>query len=151
LHAAVGSQAAWLLNLAWGRDDRRVVPDRAAKSHGAERTYGEDIRDVAVMRHQIERLSAICGEWLSRKSLRARTVTLKVRFDDFTTVTRSLSVPAAVADTAVIARHALDLLDRTEAGSRPVRLLGVSVHNLLDPSAASTPGDGRLPFEDRDE
>jgi len=151
LQAAVGSQAAWLLNLAWGRDARRVVPDRAAKSHGAERTYGEDIRDVAVMRDQIARLARICGEWLARKALRGRTVTLKVRYGDFTTVTRSQSVPGGVADTDVITRHALELLERTDASTRPVRLLGVSVHNLLDPSGASTSGDGRLPFEDQDE
>ena len=148
LHAAVGSQASWLLNLAWGRDQRSVVPDRAAKSHGAERTYGEDIRDLAIMRHQVERLSDICGDWLARKSLRARTVTLKVRYDDFTTVTRSQSVPGAVGDSATIARHAQELLERTEAGARPVRLLGVSVHNLIDPSGTWTPGDGRLPFEE---
>ena len=46
LQAAVGSQAAWLTALAWGRDDRRVVPDRVVKSHGAERTYAEDLREL---------------------------------------------------------------------------------------------------------
>lgn len=150
LHAAVGSQASWLLHLAWGRDDRRVVPDRAAKSHGAERTYGEDIRDVAVMRDQLERLSTICGEWLARKALRARTVTVNVRYGDFTTVTRSQGVPTGVGETSDIVPHALALLDRTEAGVRPVRLLGVSVHNLVDPSGASTSGDGRLPFDEQE-
>ena len=148
LQAAVGSQAAWLTELAWGRDQRRVVPDRVAKSNGAERTYAEDIRDIAVMRHQIDRLSHLCGEWIERKHLRARTVTLKVRYDDFTTVTRSQSVPGGVGDIGSIAAHARALLDRTDAATRPVRLLGVSVHNLVDPSATFSTGDGRLPFDD---
>ena len=148
LAAAVGSQSAWLTALAWGRDDRRVVPDRTAKSHGAERTYEEDLRDVARMRSQLDRLSQICGDWLTRRSLRARTVTLKVRYGDFTTVTRSQSVPGGVGDVAAIAAHALLLLDKTDAASRPVRLLGVSVHNLVDPSAAFVADGGRLPFDD---
>jgi DNA polymerase-4 len=148
LQAAVGSQAAWLTALAWGRDDRRVVPDRVAKSHGAERTYAEDIRELALMRSQLDGLSRICGEWLTRKGLRAGTVTLKVRFDDFSTVTRSLTTPGGVQDAPTITTHALQLLERTEAAVRPVRLLGVSVHNLVDPSAAFVGGDGRLPFDE---
>ena len=147
LAAAVGSQAAWLTALAWGRDDRRVTPDRPTKSHGAERTYDEDMRDVTVMRHQLERLSAICGEWLERRQYRARTVTLKVRYDDFTTVTRSQSVSGGIGDTATIRTHAIALLDRTAAATHPVRLLGVSVHNFIDPSAVTTTGDGLLPFD----
>jgi DNA polymerase-4 len=148
LQAAVGSQAGWLSALAWGHDDRRVVSDRAAKSHGAERTYDQDIRDLAMMRGQLAWLSQVCGEWLTRKSLRARTVTLKVRYDDFTTVTRSQSVPGGVSDTSAITQHAYALLDRTDAPTRPVRLLGVSVHNLVDPSATFSAGDGLLPFDD---
>ena len=148
LTAAVGSQSAWLTALAWGRDDRRVVPDRSAKSHGAERTYDEDLRDLASMRGQIDRLSQICGDWLARKQFRARTVTLKVRYDDFTTVTRSQSVPGGVCDTDSVTLQAQALLDKTDAASRPVRLLGVSVHNLVDPSAAFLAEGGRLPFDD---
>ncbi len=148
LQAAVGSQAGWLTELAWGRDTRRVVPNRAAKSNGAERTYAEDLRDVAVMRHQVDHLAELCGAWIERKHLRARTVTLKVRYDDFSTVTRSQSVPGGVGDVVTIAVIAQELLDRTEAASRPVRLLGVSVHNLVDPSATLLTGDGMLPFDD---
>jgi DNA polymerase-4 len=148
LAAAVGSQASWLTALAWGHDDRRVVPDRTARSHGAERTYAEDLRDVATMRFQLDHLSQICGDWLARKALRARTVTLKVRYGDFATVTRSHSLPGGVADTTAIAAHAQRLLGKTDAAVRPVRLLGVSVHNLVDPSAAFMAGDGRLPFDD---
>ena len=150
LHAAVGSQASWLTALAWGRDDRRVVPDRVVKSHGAERTYAEDIRELALMRSQLDGLSRICAEWLTRKGLRAGTVTLKVRYDDFSTVTRSLTTPGGVQDTPTITTCAQQLLDRTDAAERPVRLLGVSVHNLVDPSAAFVADDGRLPFDEGD-
>ncbi len=148
LQAAVGSQAGWLTALAWGRDNRRVVAHRIAKSNGAERTYNEDLRDVAVMHAQIDTLSRLCGEWVERKALRARTVTLKVRYDDFTTVTRSISVAGGVGDIPAIAEHAHALLERTDAATRPVRLLGVSVHNLVDPSETQMTGDDVLPFED---
>jgi DNA polymerase-4 len=87
-----------------------------------------------------------------RRALYARTVTIKVRYSDFTTITRSHSdAPSRDADALV--RRALELVTRTEAGRRPVRLLGVSVHNLTDsdePEARERPRDERqprLPFE----
>ena len=67
--------------------------------------------------------------WLERRALLARTVTIKVRYSDFTTVTRSHSA-AASRDAGDLSTRALQLLERTAAGQRPVRLLGVSVHNL---------------------
>jgi DNA polymerase-4 len=71
--------------------------------------------------------------WLERKGLSCRTVTIKVRYSDFTTITRSHSRTPPTCDADDIAARAIALLDRTEAGQRPVRLLGVSVHNLIDP------------------
>jgi DNA polymerase-4 len=82
--------------------------------------------------------------WLHRRSLFARTVTIKVRYSDFTTVTRSHTAPATRDETSLVAR-AVQLLDRTEAGRRPVRLLGVSVHNLCEEVEATDPE--RLPFD----
>jgi DNA polymerase-4 len=76
----------------------------------------------------------------------ARTVTLKVRYSDFTTVTRS-HTDLATQDARAIAVRAVQLLDRTEAGQRPVRLLGVSVHNIVREPLAPTRADGRLPFD----
>ena len=80
--------------------------------------------------------------WLERKGLLCRTVTIKVRYDDFTTITRSHSSLPGTRDAEALAARAVALLDRTEAGVRPVRLLGVSVHNLMDP-------DGRPAFARR--
>ena len=67
--------------------------------------------------------------WLQRKDLLARTVTVKVRYSDFTTITRSHTAPAS-RDADGLAARALQLLEKTSAGLRPIRLLGVSVHNL---------------------
>ena len=67
--------------------------------------------------------------WLARRQLLARTVTIKVRYDDFTTITRSHSAPPT-RDEADLTARAVRLLEKTDAGTRPVRLLGVSVHNF---------------------
>jgi DNA polymerase-4 len=67
--------------------------------------------------------------WLGRKRLAARTVTIKVRYSDFVTVTRSHS-HRATNDPEDIVQRAVALLAKTEAGRRPVRLLGAGVHNL---------------------
>ena len=79
----------------------------------------------------------------------ARTVTIKVRYSDFTTITRSNSTREATADADNIAARALKLLDKTEAGHRPIRLLGVSVHNFdRDRESDEDDTEARLPFTD---
>ncbi len=142
LRAAVGSMADWLLKLANGEDDRRVQPNRRSKSSSSECTYPEDLVDLAEIRHEVREMARENAEWLARRGMVARTVTIKVRYADFTTITRSHSAPPT-NDATEIARRAVDLLARTEAGRRPVRLLGAGVHNLIEPGA---PMDG-LPFE----
>ena len=129
LREAVGSMSDWLRALAHGIDDRPVVPRRGAKSSGSESTYPQDLTDQATIRAEVEQMARDAGSWLERKDLYARTVTIKVRYADFTTVTRSHTT-AATREVAELARRAVQLLERTDAGQRPVRLLGVSVHNL---------------------
>jgi len=72
------------------------------------------------------------AEWLERRRLTARTVTIKVRYADFTTVTRSHTLSMPTDDADVIASWAVELATRTEAGRRPVRLLGVRVQGLIE-------------------
>jgi DNA polymerase-4 len=149
LHAAVGSLAGWLRQLASGIDDRPVVPHRAAKSSGSESTYAEDLTDPDEMRREIASMAEQAAAWLARQGLVARTVTIKVRYADFTTITRSYTAPPT-CDAATLAARAVPLLDRTEAGRRPVRLLGVSVHNLAAAEPAEIQGSAeRLPFDER--
>ena len=145
LREAVGSLAEWLKQLADGIDDRPVVPNRKSKSSGTENTYAEDLADLDIIREEIAEMADRAVAWLEKRDLLARTVTVKVRYDDFTTITRSHSAPPTREPHAILAR-ALQLLERTEAGTRPVRLLGVSVHNFCGELEAIDPG--RLPFDE---
>jgi DNA polymerase IV len=145
LRETVGSLADWLQQLAHGVDDRPVVPNRETKSSGSESTYPEDLTDLDVIRNEIREMAAHAVAWLVRRQLLARTVTVKVRYHDFSTITRSHSA-APTRDEADLVGRAARLLEKTDAGRRPIRLLGVSVHNFCD--EATPAAIDRLPFED---
>jgi DNA polymerase-4 len=162
LRDAIGSLAEWLQQLARGEDDRPVVAEHEPKSCGSENTFAHDLTDINDIRDEVAAMARDAAAWLTKRALYARTVTIKVRYHDFTTITRS-HTEDATRDEANIVRRAVALLERTDAGRQPVRLLGVSVHNLSetpfvppDPSTSSgSPrrklrGDNaqpRLPFE----
>jgi len=147
LRRAVGSLAGILKRLALGDDPRPVVPDRSHKSSSSENTYNDDLLALDAIRAEIERMARQTAAWLARKELLARTVIIKVRYADFTTVTRSHTAAAPTRDPGEIVRRALTLLERTEAGRRPIRLLGAGVHGLAgDQAAIGAPGV--LKFED---
>jgi DNA polymerase IV len=129
LRATVGSMTEWLQQLASGEDDRPVEPNRPSKSSSSECTYPEDLTDLARIREQIAGMARDNAQWLGRKQIVARTVTIKVRYSDFTTITRSHS-QEATSDPDEIVRRAVALIEKTEAGRRPVRLLGAGVQNL---------------------
>ena len=153
LRQAVGGAADWLVQLAHGHDDRPVEPDRPAKSSGTETTFVHDLVDLARIREEVTAMAREGATWLGRKQLYARTVTIKVRYSDFTTITRSHSCSPATNDGDAISARAVSLLDRTEAGTRPVRLLGVTVHNLTDSPVEERvePPRRPLPLFDGDE
>jgi DNA polymerase-4 len=138
----------WLQRLAAGEDDRRVEPNRAAKSSSSECTYAEDLTDLGRIQEEIAEMARDNANWLRRKGITARTVVIKVRYSDFTTITRSDSQPRT-SDPDEIVRRAVALLEKTDAGRRPVRLLGAGVHNFETEAAEGTEDtEGRLPFED---
>ena len=147
LREAVGSLAEWLQQLAHGEDDRAVVAEHEPKSSGSENTFAHDLTDLTDIRDEIAAMARDAASWLTRHALYARTVTIKVRYHDFTTITRS-HTEEATRDEDRIAGRAVTLLDRTDAGRRPVRLLGVSVHNLSEtPFTPAENPQPRLPFE----
>lgn len=146
LRSTVGSLADWLVQLSHGIDDRPVVPNRETKSSGSETTYADDLTDVDQIRQETAQMAADAASWLERRALLARTVVIKVRYSNFTTITRSHTAPPTRDRDAIVAR-ALELLTRTDAGRRPVRLLGVSVHNLQERVESARSDPPRLPFD----
>jgi DNA polymerase IV len=131
LRAAVGKFAGTLIALSHGIDNRSVVPNRPSKSCGTENTYATDRTDREEMTAEVRTMAHACARWLERHRLLARTVTLKLRYANFQTITRSLSHVPATRSGEELGERAASLLQRTEAGERPVRLLGVSVHNFV--------------------
>src|SRR6266851_8077863 len=130
LSRTVGSLGEWLIRLSLGDDPRPVSPNRPYKSISCEETYAQDLSDFQEMASELERMSGQLAASLSRKRLRARTVTIKVRYADFTTVTRSHTAETASNSEEYIANCARTLLARTDAAHRSVRLLGVGAHGL---------------------
>ena len=131
LRALLGNQGLFLHQLAHGEDPRRVTTSRDPKSRGAETTFQTDVRDLDVLERWVAKLAARVAGALARREHPGRTVTLKVRYADFSTITRSRTLPEATDEPAVIARVATELLwEHTRAGEEPVRLIGVSVGGL---------------------
>jgi DNA polymerase IV len=125
----VGGEHLW--NLAHGRDDRPVVPEQEAKSISHETTFERDIADVEILRAWLVELVEQVAWRLRRHALRGRTVQLKVRFSDFSLITRSQTLPAPTDITDELWRAADDLLvHRLPAGHLPVRLVGMGVSGL---------------------
>jgi DNA polymerase-4 len=150
LREAVGSLADWLRTLSHGIDDRPVISEHETKSSGSESTFERDLTRLDEIRAEVAGMARSTASWLAKRDLFARTVTIKVRYSDFTTITRSHTETATRDESSLVSR-AVALLDRTEAGRRPVRLLGVSVHNLCDnidpPKTVRKTTPLRLPFE----
>jgi DNA polymerase-4 len=118
-----------LWRLARGLDDRPVVPDQKPKSISHEETFARDLTDPAQVRTEVVRMADAVAARLRAHGFTGRTVTVKVRFHDFRTITRSVTLPTAVDTGTAIARAAKDLAGRVDPGSG-VRLLGVGVTNL---------------------
>ncbi|RZU33763.1 DNA polymerase-4 [Blastococcus saxobsidens] len=123
------AHGAGLHALARADDDRAVVPDRGVKSVSHEETFERDLTDVDVLAREIDSMAGRVGERLRKSAISGRTVTLKLRRYDFTTLTRSQTLPQPTDDARLIAATARRLL--TEAGTAGgLRLLGVGVSGL---------------------
>ena len=125
------AQGAVLFRLARAEDDRRVEPERETKSVSAEGTYDTDLTDRALMAGLLTRQARGVAERLRAHGLSGRTVTIKVRLHDFTTLSRSTTLASPTDRAGTIARLARALLEDLDT-SGGVRLLGVGVSGLAD-------------------
>ena len=130
--SALGAFGRFVHQLAQGQDARPVQSSRVARSRGAETTFGEDISDLEKLRDVLHGLAAEVSRALVRLERPARTITLKVRYASFDTVTRSKTLVTPIWAGDAIEEVAGALLHRTDAGTRPVRLVGVSASNLVE-------------------
>lgn len=125
-----GKAGHYYYNIARGIDEREVKPDRIRKSVGAENTFATDLDDLDLMKDKLSVVAAKVEERLKRIQTAGRTISLKVRYDNFEIVTRSTTLPNNVCDAEELYEIASAMLPLTEAGTRRVRLLGISVSNL---------------------
>ena len=134
-----GAVGRHLHELASNHDERAVQPDQEVKSIGTETTFPEDLVDAAAIEREVRRLADSTGARLRKAARAGRTVTLKLRFGDFRTITRSFTLAEPTAETAVLAARAVELVQAVGAHEgfvAGVRLLGVTASNLSERQGA---------------
>ena len=147
LARVVGQAAAeHLYELSWGRDPRTVTPNQAEKSIGAERTFESDIDDPEEILAQILDLSNKVAKRLRAANYFSRTITIKVRFADFTSVTRSKSLPSSTDLATDIYATSKSLFEAMHLQRARIRLVGVRATGLVPTSESSV----QLEFSNRD-
>lgn len=125
-----GKTGRYYYRIVRGIDNRQVKTHRIRKSIGKERTFSEDVDDLGWINNFLRELAGKVSESMQNKNVAGKTVTLKVRYDDFETITRSTSFSHYIDRADDIGETAISLLEQTEVGQRKVRLLGITLSNL---------------------
>ena len=143
-----GKSGSYFYNIAHGMDDRPVEPNRIRKSIGKETTLLEDIDDRQQMLEVLEDIALKLENLLIRHEAKGKTITLKIKFFDFKSITRSVTIEETADTASVIMKYLTPLLAKTEAGQRKVRLLGISISNFnTQDFGAGKNGQLLLPFK----
>ena len=136
LQAKFGSSADWYWRIARGIDEREVKPDRPYKSVSAERTFDEDQRDPDRLAAELTRIAGYAWDSVKRAEVAGRTVTLNVKYADFTIITRSKSFGGPVPDLDSFTAAGQALLTALHPLPKGIRLLGLGLHNLSEEGAS---------------
>jgi len=118
-----------------GIDTRPIIIEHEAKSVSQEVTFAQDVRDPKILHKTLQHQSEDIARQLQKRNLTARTIKIKLRWPDFSTITRQITPGQPFDDRKIIANHALDLFEKEwqQAGRQPVRLIGVGVSGLESP------------------
>jgi DNA polymerase IV len=135
LQAHFGSSAEWYWRICRGIDEREVKPDRPYKSVSAERTFDEDLIEPERLAAELERIAGYAWARVERAEVAGRTVTLKVKFGDFTLITRSRSFTAPIPGLEAFTLAGQALLAALHPLPKGIRLLGLGLHNLSEEEA----------------
>nr|MBC8360744.1 DNA polymerase IV [Candidatus Desulfatibia profunda] len=130
LEKKFGKYGLKMHELSMGIDERDVVIHQEAKSIGHEETFSEDILNIDLAKKELLALAGKVARRLRREGVKGKTITLKVKYSNFVLITRSMTLNKFTNDGAIIYTTACGLLDNTEAGKKPVRLLGISLSQL---------------------
>ena len=144
-----GKSGSYFYNIAHGLDDRPVEPNRIRKSIGKETTLIEDIDDIEQMLEILENIAVRLEKSLINREAKGHTITLKIKFFDFQSITRSVTVDEPADNASVMMKYVKPLLSKTEAGRKKVRLLGISISSFDDQETGiDTCRQLPLPFKD---
>jgi DNA polymerase-4 len=136
----MGKMGSFYYAIVRGHDPRPVIVSRVRKSYGRECTFGEDLETLADAIAALRQIATSVAAGLREENLRGRTVTLKVRYDNFESITRSQTFLEPIADENALAAAATVLLqEKTEAMTRRIRLLGVTVSSFDLPTSSNRP------------
>jgi DNA polymerase IV len=141
-----GKPGNYYYEISHGLDNRPVTPNRVRKSIGKERTFSEDITDMENIMQILEEISRQVSSSLERHGKEGKTITLKVRYHDFKSITRSVSTEQPAKTPAAILINVKELITKTDVGKTPVRLLGITVSNFERPEHLMKPLQLKLPF-----
>lgn len=132
-----GKTGHFYFKIVRGIDDRQVQTHRETKSLGAEDTFTYDLTTPDEMNKELDRIGVTVANRLEKSQLKGRTVTLKVKFSDFTQITRNHSFAHPVGDLDTITETAKQLLEKLDLEEKAVRLLGISLSNFHEPEVKS--------------
>jgi DNA polymerase IV len=136
LEAHFGSSGRWYWRIARGIDEREVKPDRPYKSVSAERTFDVDYVEAEDLKRELARVAGYAWQRIERSEVKGRTITLKVKFGDFTQITRSKSFPQPVPDFAAFEAAGQALLEALLPVPKGIRLLGLGLHSMVETEAS---------------
>ncbi len=125
-----GKPGRFYYQIVRGIDDREVQPHRETKSSGAEDTFAYDLTTIEEMETELDKIATLVADRLQRYNLKGRTITLKIKYNDFKQITRNKSFLSPVADLETISTTAKQLLAATNPQDKKIRLLGISLSNF---------------------
>ena len=125
-----GKSGSFYYNIVRGLDFREVEPYRTRKSIGAENTFSVDILELSAIHAELEDIADVLWDRVERIAAKGKTLTLKVKYDDFESITRSISFRNYIDSKEILLKFGKELLVNTEVGKRKIRLIGLSISNL---------------------
>ena len=144
-----GKHGASLARHAQGRDERPIQVEHEAKSLSKEHTFARDVQQEAVLRQTLKEQAAGVAQSLQRKELRGATITLKLRWPDFTTLTRQTTLPTPTNQEQAIVAAALRLFEQAWQAGSAVRLIGVGVSGLSAVTYQASLWESAIPLAEK--